>query len=60
MFAKTLSAAAVAFAILAGPAFAITFDPFPEGLTFPKPDTTPTIVQTCADLSAPVCSDNRA
>jgi len=60
MFTKTLSAAAVALTVLAVPAYAITFEPFPEGLTFPTPNPQPTIVQTCADLTAPACSDNRA
>lgn len=60
MFTKTLSTAVVAMAVLAAPASALTFEPFPEGLTFPEPKPVPTIVQTCADLGTPVCTDNRA
>ncbi|MEM1302168.1 MAG: hypothetical protein AAGH17_06280 [Pseudomonadota bacterium] len=60
MLTKTLTIAAVALTVLAVPASAITFDPFPEAITFPDPKPAPTIVQSCADLSAPVCSDNRA
>ena len=51
---------ALTLSVAAAPAFAITFEPFPPGLSFPEPKPTPTIVQSCVDLDAALCGDTRA